>query len=124
MDEVGEECVAVVVVGKQPVSDATPCFTADGLADPAVEALDHAIGLGMEGLGEAVLDSGLCAHPVEGMITGGFVLGLAGHVDSEAVGELGSVVGEDSVHVSGEMRQEAFEKGGGGGGIAGGWISR
>ena len=40
------------------------------LADAAIEALDHAIGLGMTGLDEAVVDAVLLAGAVKAMTSG------------------------------------------------------
>ena len=50
-----------------------------------------------------------------------FVLVLAkAGIDGEAVGELGTIVGEDGVNRIREMRQEAFQEAGGGPGVAAG----
>src|ERR1700720_5020272 len=65
------------------------------LAEAAVEALDHAVGLRPEGLGEAVGDGARGADPVEGVVARGSVLGFRLLGDGEAVGELGAVVGQD-----------------------------
>ncbi len=43
------------------------------LADAAIEALDHAVGLGMTGLDEAVVDAMLLAGAVEAMKSGGII---------------------------------------------------
>jgi hypothetical protein len=47
------------------------------LAEAAVEALDHAVGLRPEGLGEAVGDGARGADPVEGVVAGGLSWGFA-----------------------------------------------
>ena len=88
------------------------------LAEAAVEALDHAVGLWPEGLSEAVGDGALGAEPVEGVGAGGFVVGLGFFVDGEAVGEFGAVVGQDGVDRKREAVEKALEKPGGGGGPA------
>jgi hypothetical protein len=47
------------------------------VAEAAVEALDHAVGLRPEGAGEAMGDGVLGAEPVEGVLARGFVWGFA-----------------------------------------------
>jgi hypothetical protein len=64
------------------------------LAEAAVEALDHAVGVRPEGLREAVGDRARGADPVEEVVARGSVLGFCLLVDGEAVGELGAVVGQ------------------------------
>ena len=88
------------------------------LAEAAVEALDHAIGLRPERAGEAVGDGVLGASLVKGMLTGGFVVGLGLFVDGKAVGEFGAVVGEHGVDLERKAVEETPEKAGGGGGPA------
>jgi hypothetical protein len=82
------------------------------LAEAAVEALDHAVGLRPEGLGEPVGDGARGADPVEGVVARGSVLGFRLLGDGEAVGELGAVVGQDGVDLK---RETGGESGGGGG---------
>jgi hypothetical protein len=84
------------------------------LAEAAVEALNHAVGLRSEGPGEAVGDGPLGTGPVEGMRARGFVVGFGFLVDGEAVGEFGAVVGQDAVHLERELAEEAGQEGGGG----------
>jgi hypothetical protein len=84
------------------------------LAEAAVEALDHAVGLRPAGLGEPVGDGARGADPVEGVVARGSALGFCLLVDGEAVGELGAVVGQDGV----DLEREAGEESGGGGGPA------
>ena len=88
------------------------------LAEAAVEALDHAIGLRPERTGEAVGDGALRASLVKGMLTGGFVVRLGLFVDGKAVGEFGAVVGEHGVDLERKAVEETPEKAGGGGGPA------
>ena len=77
------------------------------LAEAAVEALDHAVGLRPEGLGEPVGDGARGADPVEGVVARGSVLGFCLLVDGEAVGELGAVVGQDGVDLERETGEES-----------------
>ena len=59
----------------------------DGVGDASVEALDHAIGLRVEGFGELVADAVFGAQAIEGMASGaGVAFDIAG--GAEAVGEL------------------------------------
>ena len=92
--------------------------TAEVLAEAAVEALDHAVGLRPEGPGKAVGDGALGADPVEGVLARGFVVGFSLFVDGEAVGELGAVVGQDGVDLEREAVAEAGEETGRGFGPA------
>src|SRR5712692_744005 len=92
--------------------------TAQMLADPAVEALDHAVGLRPEGSGQPVSDAAAATEDIEEVVAGGFVLGFAGLVDGEAIGELGAVVGQDGVDRQGKAGNKAFKKAGGGRGAA------
>ena len=64
---------------------------AHGLAEAAVEALDHAVGLGPVGPGQPVGDAARGAEAVEGVLAAGpGGVAVAGAV-AEAVGELGAV---------------------------------
>ena len=58
-------------------------------ADAAIAALDHAVGLGMTGLDEAVVDAVLRAGAVEAMTSGG--IAFAG--GAEAIGKFLAVIG-------------------------------
>jgi hypothetical protein len=88
------------------------------LAEAAVEALDHAVGLRVEGLREAVGDGARGAGPVERVVARGSALGFCLLVDGEAVGELGAVVGQDGVDRERETVEEAVEESGSGSGPA------
>ena len=88
------------------------------LAEAAVEALDHAVGLRPEGLGESVGDGARSAGAIERVLAGGPVVGFGFLVDGEAVGEPGAVVGQDGVDLERETVAEAGEESGGGGGPA------
>jgi hypothetical protein len=90
----------------------------DGLDDAAVEAFGHAVGLGLEGAGELVLD-GLARHTLsKGWRPEGPAFGLTFHVNGEAVCEFRAIVREDGVNGMAEGFEEAFEAGGDGFGIA------
>ena len=78
---------------------------AEMLAEAAVEAFDHAVGLRPEGLGEAMGDGALGADPVEAVGARGSVLGFGLFVDGKAVGELGAIVGQDGVDREREARK-------------------
>src|ERR1700738_3825780 len=88
------------------------------LAEAAVEALDHAVGLRPGGLGEPVGEGAGGVDPVEGGVPRGSVLGFCLLVDGEAVGELGAVVGQDGVDLEQEVVEEAIKETGRGGGPA------
>lgn len=81
------------------------------LADAAIEALDHAVGLWVSGLDEpmfnAVLDTGL----VEGVSSGR----LSFAARAEAIGELLAVVGEDARDSEGSGFEQALQEALGGG---------
>jgi hypothetical protein len=82
----------------------------EGLGDAAVEAFDHAVGLRVERPGELVDDAMGGADPVERMVAGGWLLAMPPGA-TEAVGELGAVVGENGVDLVAEAGEEAFEAG-------------
>jgi hypothetical protein len=118
VDDVVEEGIAVGV-GEELVLSLVPGGSGpagDGLGEPAVEAFDHAVGLGMERAGEAVLDAMVRADPVEGVASAGAALPRPAGA-SETVGELGAVVGEDGDDLVREDRDEAFEAAGDGLGV-------
>ena len=85
----------------------------DGVGDPPVEALNLAIGLGTEWTGKLVSDAVCLADPVEGM-TSGATGSLSPPRVTEAVGELGSIVGEHGVNRVSEGGEKPFEAGGNG----------
>ena len=98
----------VVVVGRQVVGEsgvevggAGEAGLLDQVADSAVEAFDHAVGLRMPGRAQAVLDAHGQASHIEHVLARGRP-GFAG----EAVGELTAVVGEDVLDFHG---CDAFE---------------
>jgi len=72
----------------------------------AVEALDHAVGLGPSGPDETVLNAVLGAGRVEGMLSYGLTF-IGG---TEAVGELLAVVGEDLGDLERGVLDEVLEE--------------
>ncbi|MGY4224698.1 hypothetical protein ACVMIH_002059 [Bradyrhizobium sp. USDA 4503] len=112
VDELGDEGVAVGVVDKGTARAAPFVFAADGFGDAPVEAFDEAVGLRVVGLGQAMLDCALLAEPIKGVVAGRLPDRFVLLVDGEAVGELGSVVGQDGVNTVRKVGQEAFEEAG------------
>jgi len=102
----------VMVVGGQvlgergiEVGSAGEAGLLDQVADAAVEALDHAVGLGAPGWAKAVLDAHRRAGHIEHVAARGRA-GLAG----EAVGELAAVVGQDVLDFHGCDALEAAQE--------------
>ena len=119
VDEVVNEVVSLVMAVEPVLSGVSfggRCIL-DGFGDPPIEALDHAVGLRMERLDEAVLDLSGGTKAIEGMVPGGFVLGFVLHVDGEAVGELRAIVGKDGVNRVREGIEEPLETSSDGGRI-------
>lgn len=116
--EAVEEGIAIGVGAKEAVGDAALGLLTDGFDDAAVEALDKSIGLGPVWSGEAMVDVVLGAEAIEGMLAGRPIMGLALHIDREAVGELTAIVGQNGVNAMWELGDEAAEKAGSGFGIA------
>jgi hypothetical protein len=110
--ELGDEGVAIGMVDEGAPGTAALFFAANGFGDAPVEAFDHAVGLRVVGPGQAVFDAVLLAEPIKGMVAGRSPGRLVLLVDGEAVGELGTVVGQDGMNVVREVRQEAFEEAG------------
>jgi hypothetical protein len=95
-----EAGVAFGMVEKAAVMGRTVLrHAAEMFAAPAVEALDHTIGLRSEGPGKAVSDPAGGAEMVKGMPARRFVVRLALFADGKTVGELGAVVGENGVGI-------------------------
>ena len=125
-DEGVEVGVAFGVVEEAAVmSGAVLRHAAEVVAEAAVEALDHAVGLRPEGPGEAVIDAMAGAECGRRLPPRGLSWGFALFVDGEAVGEFGApgfprqaVVGQDGVDREREAVEKALEEGGGGGGAA------
>src|SRR5690242_7869384 len=118
VNEAMEEGIAIGMRGKAAMGDATFRLPADGFGDAPVEAFGETIGLGPVRSGEAVVDLALGAETIEGMSAGRSVVPLVLHVDSEAIGELTAIVGEDRMNAMWKVGEEAFEEAGGGAGIA------
>ena len=111
MNDAMQEGIALVV-GGEPVFAAVRAgggMVSQCFGETAVEAFDHAVGLGVEGFGQAVVDAVGFADQIEGVVTGGFAVGLALHVDGEAVGELAAVIGENDMNAVGEGCQESLQ---------------
>jgi hypothetical protein len=110
VNEAIEEGIAIGMGCKPPMRDASFRFSAHRFDDPAVEALDEAVGLRLIRLGQAVVDLALSADAVERMPAGWPILWLVLHIDREAIGELAAIVGEDGVNRMREVVEEAFEE--------------
>ena len=61
------------------------------LLDPAVEALDHAVGLRMRGRGQSVLDAEVGAELIEFVLAGGNTFVQA----EQAISEFAAIIGEN-----------------------------
>src|SRR4051812_24924566 len=90
--------------------DAAFGFSADSLADAAVEAFNEPVGLRPIRSGQTVIDAVVGADEIERVMTGSAPGRLVLHIDGKAVGELGAVVGQDGVNAMREVDQEALEK--------------
>ncbi|MGY2810739.1 hypothetical protein ACVIHF_007469 [Bradyrhizobium sp. USDA 4506] len=110
VDEFGDEGVSIGVIDEGPPGAATLCFAANGFGDAPVETFDESVGLRMVGLGQAMLDAALSAELIKGVVAGRLPGRLVLLVDGEAVGELGTVVGEDSVNLVRKISQEALKE--------------
>ena len=106
-----EEGVAIGMARKGSPCAAAFGFPADGLGDAAVEAFDKAIGLRPIRSGQAVIDLVVGADEIERVMAGRLTGWLVLHIDGKAVGELGAVVGQDSVNGIWEVSQESPEEG-------------
>ena len=100
------------------MSGAVLRHAAEMVAEAAVEALDHAIGLRPKGASEAVRDRVPGADAIKGVITRRFVMRLALLVDGETIGEFRTVVGQDGVDREREAVEKPLQEGRGGGGPA------
>jgi len=92
--------------------------TVEMLAEAAIEALDHAVGLRVKGADQAMGNPTLGADAIEGVLAGRLVVRLGRFVDGKAVGELGTVVGQHGMDGEREAVEKVLEKAGGGGGAA------
>ena len=75
-------------------------------ADAAIAALDPAVGLGMTGLDEAVVDVVALASAIKAMTPGGVT--FAG--GAEAIGEFLAIIGQDFLHREGGLRDESLQE--------------
>ena len=110
VNEAKEKGISFGVGWEESVSDAALGLAADGFDYATVEAFDETIGLRAEGSCKAVTYPALGADAVEGMPTGRAVVGFVLHVDSEAIGELAVIVGQNGVHGMREMGEKALEE--------------
>jgi hypothetical protein len=99
------------VAGKGASCAAALGLPADGFSDAAVEAFDEAVGLRPIRSGQAVINLAVGTDEIERVIAGRPVLRLVLHIDGKAVGELGTVVGQDGVNAEREVGQESPEEG-------------
>jgi hypothetical protein len=88
------------------------------LAEAAVEAFDHAVGLRVKRTDQTMGNPMPDADAIEGMLAGRLVVRLGLFVDGKAVGELGTVVGQHGVDGERKAVDKAVEKAGRGGGAA------
>ena len=105
--------VDIALQGLHRVFPGTEAAGRQDLADAAVAALDHAVGLGMSRRDDAVLDVPFGTDPVEAMLARRFP--FAG--GAEPVGEFLAVICQDLGDLEGGglegVRQEALGTGGG-----------
>ena len=78
--------------------------------DATVEALDHAVGLRVFGLDQAMLDAMRGTRLIEHMLASGFA--LAG--GTKAVGKLLAVIGQHGANAERRFGVQAFQEAGGG----------
>ncbi len=76
------------------------------LADPAMEALHPAVGLGMTGLDQAMFDAMTNAGAIKVMMAGG--IAFAG--GAKAIGKFLAMVGQDLLHREGGLVDKSLEK--------------
>ena len=74
-------------------------------ADPAIAALDPAVGLGMTGLDEAVVDVVALASAIKAMTPGG--IAFAG--GTKAIGKLLTIIGQHLLDLEGRFIDEPLE---------------
>ena len=109
-NETSEEGVAIGMAGKGAPCAAALGFSADGFGDAAVEALDETVGLRPVRSGQAVINLVVGADQIERVLAGRPARRLVLHIDGEAVGELGAIVGQDGVNGMWEVSQEPSEE--------------
>ena len=110
-DKAVEEGVTIGLAGESATGASALGFPADGLSDATVEALDETVGLRPIRPGQAVINLMIGAEEIERMIAGRAPGRLVLHIDGEAVGELGAIVGQDGVNAMWEVGQETREEG-------------
>ena len=80
------------------------------LAEAAIEAFDHAVGLRVKRTDQTVDDAMPGAGAIEGVVARWFVVRLELFVDGKAIGEFGAVVGQHGVNGEREAGEKAFEE--------------
>ena len=108
--ETVEEGVAIGVAREGAPCAAAFGLAADSFSDTAVEALDETVGLRPVRSGQAVINLVVGADQIERVLAGRPARRLVLHIDGKAVGELGAVIGQDSVNAIWEVGQESPEK--------------
>jgi hypothetical protein len=103
--------------------EGAPCdsllgLTADSFGNAPVESFDEAVGLRPIRSGQAVIDRVVGTDEIEGMAARGTIGRLVFHIDGEAVGELGTVVGENGMNGMREVGEEPLQEARRGVGIA------
>lgn len=93
-------------------------LSTNGFGDASVEPLDQTIGLRPIRPGQTVIDLATAAEQIERVLAGGPAGRLVLHIDRKAIGELGTIVGEDCMNPVGEVSQKPREEGGRSFGIA------
>jgi len=109
-NETSEEGVAIGMAGKGAPCAAALGFSANGFGDATVEALDETVGLRPVRSGQAVINLVIGADQIERVLAGRPARRLVLHIDGEAVGELGAIVGQDGVNGIWEVGQEPLEE--------------
>jgi len=109
-DKAVEEGVTIGLAGESATGASALGFPANSLGDATVEALDETVGLRPIRSGQAVIDLLFDADEIERVMAGRPALWLVLHIDGEAVGELGAIVGQDGVNTMWEVGQETREE--------------
>ena len=96
--------IDIALQGLRPLLAGAKAVGRQDLADAAVKALDHAVGLGMARRDEAVLEVRCVADPIEAMLTRRFP--LTGR--AEPVGEFLAVIRQDLGDLKGSGLEEMW----------------
>jgi hypothetical protein len=114
-DEGEDEGVSLGVIVEAVPSGVGGCrrVVSESLGKPSVEAFGHAVGLRPVGAGELVAHAVVLADPVEG-VSSGSLLAPAPTRIAEAVGELRTIIRQNSVDRVAEGLEEALQASGDG----------